>query len=202
MRVEEVLRLIKGRRSVREFTKDPVSDDELLTLMDVARYAPSNSNRQAWKFIVLRSRPVIEKIATAVRQEAERLAERTAREELRAGLGAYLHYFLIFSNAPVVIVALYKRTPSALEGIMPTTLPPAELISLSMAVQNLLLAAHAMGLGACCTTGPLIAVGEIRRILDIRPPFELGMIIPVGRYATAPEPPARKEISRIMEVLE
>ena len=58
-----------------------------------------------------------------------------------------------------------------------------------------------MGLGACCMTAPLIAVEEIKKILDIRPPFEVAALIPVGKYEKEPAPVSRKKIDRIMETM-
>jgi nitroreductase len=69
-------------------------------------------------------------------------------------------------------------------------------------VQNLLLAAHAMGLGACCMTSPLIAYVEIKKILDIRSPFEIAALIPIGEYKEKPEATGRKEVNKIIEIVE
>lgn len=71
-----------------------------------------------------------------------------------------------------------------------------------MAIQNIQLAAHALGLGSCCMTGPLIAATELKTILDIRPPFELAALIPVGRFDQAVPQPARKDAGAISEIIE
>jgi len=55
MHLKGLLEIIKERRSVREFTNEKVSDEDIRLLIDAARYAPSNSNRQAWKFIILKN---------------------------------------------------------------------------------------------------------------------------------------------------
>jgi nitroreductase len=109
----------------------------------------------------------------------------------------------------VVIFVLYKTGLSIVDHVLSGVDAGAgvrkvesELISVSMAIQNLLLAAHAMGLGACCMTSPLIAYGEIKKILDIRPPFEIAALVPIGKYKKQPEPVARKKIDRIIEMVE
>ncbi|HLP17777.1 MAG TPA: nitroreductase family protein, partial [Bacteroidota bacterium] len=107
------------------------------------------------------------------------------------------------------IAALSKRSPSFLETIsretgmdLPIGTGQAELMSVSMAIQNLQLAAHALGLGSCCMTGPLLASDAIRTILDVRVPFELSAIIPVGRRLASPLAPPRKDVAVISEIIE
>jgi nitroreductase len=70
-----------------------------------------------------------------------------------------------------------------------------------MAIQNLLLAAHALGLGACCTTAPLVAAGEIRGILKIPPAWVIAALLPVGRPAKEVPARFRKSIEQILEVM-
>jgi nitroreductase len=68
-------------------------------------------------------------------------------------------------------------------------------------VQNLLLAAHAMGLGACCVTGPLIAAGEFREILRVPSAYLFAALVPVGRPAGPTLAPPRKPVDEILEVI-
>jgi nitroreductase len=128
--------------------------------------------------------------------------------EERAGLEEYGRYLTFFADAPVLIVVLYKRSPAFLESLLRLagasaaegTLP-AEGFSAAMAVQNLLLAAHAMGLGACCVTGPLIAAGEMRTILHIPPAYVMAALVPVGRPAGPTPAQPRKPVDQILEVI-
>lgn len=54
----DVVEAIETRRSIRTYTKDPVSDDELEPLLRAAMYAPSAANSQPWHFIVIRDRKI------------------------------------------------------------------------------------------------------------------------------------------------
>jgi nitroreductase len=126
-----------------------------------------------------------------------------------AAFDAYAKYLTFFKDAPLVIVAMAKQAPSFLERISKNIGVPLsggsaspEALSIAMAIQNIQLAAHVMGLGSCCMTGPLLAADEIRSILDVRPPFELTAIIPVGGYDTAAAAPERKKIMLISEIIE
>jgi nitroreductase len=51
----DILDIMKGRRSIRKFTDEPVSKDDLERLLQAARWAPSGSNRQQWRFVVVTS---------------------------------------------------------------------------------------------------------------------------------------------------
>lgn len=201
--------IIKSRRSIRKFTDETVSDEEILFLMEAASSAPSNSNRQPWKFIVLRNEEKKKEVTEAVLNKIEFLKSRLPNGEMVSLIDSYKDYLIFIKDAPVLIFALYKYPPLLvteffselkLQGI--ENLAQNELISSSMAVENLLLAAHMLGLGSCCTTGPLIAAPEIKSILDVRPPFELTAVIALGRYNHSPEAPVRKPVKNIIEVIE
>lgn len=209
MYLKELLKIIKERRSIREFTKANINDEEIRILIDAARYAPSNSNRQAWKFIILKNDKMKSEIAQAVKEKTVKIKQGIEDKERLGMFEDYAKYFLVFSRAPVVIFVLYKTGLSIVDHVLSAVdigsgvrKVESELISVSMATQNLLLAAHALGLGACCMTSPLIAYTEIKKILDIRPPFEIAALIPIGKYEKQPEPAARKKIDRIIEIVE
>lgn len=63
-RVEDLLEFLLTRRSVRQFKPDPVPDDVLLKVLDLARYAPSAGNRQPWVFVVVKDPEVKDKLAS------------------------------------------------------------------------------------------------------------------------------------------
>jgi nitroreductase len=206
MRIDELLGLMKERRSVRKFSSEAVSDGEIRCLLEAACSAPSNSNRQAWKFLVIKHEGVKSKLADAVAQKAAAIRSGIANPELAQAFDAFTGYLTFFRDAPVVIIALSKRTPSFLDKLLHQAdggnMGSAELMSVSMAIQNLQLAAHALGLGCCCMTGPCMAADEVASILDIRAPFELAAVVPVGRYDEPPQAPARKDIMLVSEIIE
>jgi len=131
----ELLEAINGRRSVREYTDAPVGDTLLRELIEAAIQAPSAINQQPWCFVVVR--------------EPSRLAhisDQAKAHLLKASLGAPAHPFRdmlndpkfhIFYHAPVlVVIAAAQPTDWAVEDC-------------ALAAQNLMLAAHATGLGTC-----------------------------------------------------
>jgi len=210
MQIDELLALIKERRSIREFTDTKISNEEINILIDAARYAPSNNNRQPWKFIIIKNNQIKSSLAEAVNTRIHLIDETIEDNEVRTLFNDYKDYLLFFARAPILIVALYKTSPFLLNQMCTKARPKefdnalsSELISVSMAIQNLLLAAHSLGLGACCTTAPLLlASAEMKIILKIAPPFEIAALIPIGRYAHPPETASRKDIEKIMEFID
>ncbi|WP_292468313.1 nitroreductase [Methanolobus sp.] len=83
--MKETIDTILSRRSVRKFTSDEVTDEDIKTILEAGRWAPSGLNNQPWKFIVIKNR-----------ENMNELAECT-------------HYFKIIQNAPLLI-AIYLDT--------------------------------------------------------------------------------------------
>jgi nitroreductase len=62
----DILEVIRTRRSIRQYTQEPVSEEDINKILEAGRWAPSANNSQPWKFIVLRSREVRKKLAGAL----------------------------------------------------------------------------------------------------------------------------------------
>lgn len=155
----EVLRAIRGRRSVIRFTEQAVTDDELAAILEAGRWAPSYINSQPWEFLVVRDPK------TRLRMS----------EILRRITVAWQG----FATAPVSIVVMADpaRDPRHLaeDG--------------AAAVQNMALAAHSLGLATFWaglhavpeTKGS--AESELKEALGIPPALQLVAVLPVGRPA-------------------
>jgi len=194
--LEALLALLRARRSVRRFHPDPVSEEEEAALVEAASWAPSAGNRQAYRLLLVRSPERIAAMAGAVRAEVERLRG-ALRPDARADAGAYLDEFLHFAGAPLVVAPIHRggRDLLAAAGASGPGLHRGEadaLASVAAAMQNLLLCAAAMGLGACWMTGPLVAAPALAAILEVPAGWTLSALIPVGRPAENPAPPPRR----------
>jgi nitroreductase len=203
---------MKARRSVRRFRGDAPPREAIMRLIEAAITAPSASNKQPWRFLVISKRSVIDDLATGVRQAVDRIAQRIEPES-EPSFRAYGDYFTRFEKAPVVVAVLF-RSLTLLSHLAGDALAPDDrrqilrmerdsgLIGSAMAMQNLLLMASDMGLGASGMTGPLVADDHIRRILDISPSWELAALIPVGYPAEEPPPVERKPAERVVTWIE
>ena len=201
MNYDELLELLQSRRSVRRFEERAVSRADLDRLLDAARWAPSNHNRQPWKFIVMEDAAHIRALADQVRHGMEQKVK--SLPELAAVHAAGLvQYGTFFAAAPVVIVAMHKLPIAAAATLWAATRNPelvsGEPLSVAMAIQNLLLAAHALGLGACVMTAPLLA-DDLTSMLRVPPGFAITALIAVGHPDGIPQTPRRKSPGHIAE---
>jgi nitroreductase len=131
----DLLEAIDGRRSVREYTDQPVDDAVVRELIDAAVKAPSAINQQPWAFVVVND-PA----------QLTRISDQAKAHLLKASLAAPAHPFRemlndpkfhIFYHAPVlVVIAAAEPTDWAVEDC-------------ALAAENLMLAAYAKGLGTC-----------------------------------------------------
>ena len=202
MDYQNLVALMQGRRSIRRFANRPVSRDDLNRLLEAARWAPSNHNRQPWRFLVLEDPATIQRLAEHVRQGVvERL--RVLPFTASAYADDLVQHGTVFSQAPVLIVALHKQpisvAASVLEGLPNPALVSGEPLSVAMAVQNLLLAAHALGLGACVLTAPLLAHDKLSTALPLPTGFDLTCFIALGYPDESPAAPRRKSLELIAE---
>jgi len=204
--------LMSSRRSIRRFTAEMPPREAIESVLAAAVTAPSASNKQPWRFIVVSNAATITRMADAVRGAVDRIA-RVVDPAFEPAFRAYGDYFTRFEHAPIVIVPICR----ALTVLSNMTLPQigkddaaaiaqmerdSGLIGTSLAVQNLLLAAHAAGLGASGMTGPLVAVEAIRGILDIAPSWHVVALVPIGYADEQPEPTARKAAARVTQWIE
>ncbi len=160
MELLDVFEAIRNRRSIRAFTGEDVSEEEVERLIDAARWAPSAGNIQPWEFIVIRDRKTKRRVSAAA-------LDQTFIEE-----------------APVVVVVCANHMRSARGyGSRGTTLYCLQ--DTAAAVQNLLLAAYALGLGTCWVGA--FREEEVKKALNIVGGVRPVAIIPVGHAAEEPE---------------
>ena len=184
---------IRTLRAVREFTDEPVSDDQIAAILDLAVCAPSGGNRQPWHFVVVRdpaTRLTIRDYYLEVfrryregvlRQAAEghpAAQAQVARWERSGSPDAFAE---TLDRIPVLILVCLDRQRLGFGGNDPAEpLPPTAWASIYPAVQNLLLAAHGLGLGAVLTTLHMPHEAEIKALLGIPAHVHTAALVPVG----------------------
>lgn len=129
--MNEVIGVIKKRRSVRAFQDKQINEDELQAILEAGLWAPSAHNTQPWHFTVIQDPDLIGHISTVCTQD---MAKSPVEWMVRMGQSGRS----IFYNAPTVIIVSGKK-----EDLF------EPLIDCSAATQNLLLAAESLDIGAC-----------------------------------------------------
>ncbi len=201
---EAFLELVRGRRSIRKFRQDPLPREALRRVIEAASWAPSASNRQDWEFRVVTSSSVKEKMQDIVRSRWESVLDKSSSEVIKEELQKYVSLFDWFSHAPALIIISAKRPESFLYHILGDAAGDVAGtdISAAMAAQNLMLAAHASGIGSCCVTGPLAAQEELKELLEIGKGRKIVCLIALGYPAEQPEAPLRKSVERVSKYIE
>lgn len=169
--------VIKGRRSIRKYKSDPVPEEVLQTVMEAVRWAPSWANSQCCELIVVKDPKVKSDLATALSKTNPSLSSMT--------------------EAPLVLVLCGIKGISGYYKGQPTTEKGDWLMfDTGLAMQNLCLAAHSLGLGT-------VVVGnfnhqKVAEILGVPQNIEVVAMTPLGYRATEGSTPKRKELSQFV----
>ena len=181
-----VVDAIRSRRSIRRYTDQPVPGEVIERVLAAAVWAPSAHNRQPWRFAILNAPEAQARLARAMgdRLRADRLADGDDSEAVvRDAQRSYTR----LTGAPVVIVVCL--TMADMDSYPDTRRKKAEYTmavqSVAMAVQNLLLAAHVEGLGACWMCAPLFCPEAVREALNLPHDWEAQAVITLGSPAGA-----------------
>ena len=202
--MQDFWEIIKTRRSVRKFKKDPVPDAVILKIIEAGSFAPSGNNKQNWHFIVVKTPSIIKAMADAVRAKADELAKVIGSQEDKRKFLKYTEFYTVFERAPVTIacVAQPYESPATkifrTHGIFKEYKSTGGLQGVSAAIENILLSAKALGYGSCWMTGPMIARAELGKILGIVPPDELISLVPLGLPDENQITPPRKKVDDIV----
>ena len=177
--------VVTRQRACRAFSDVPVSDDTIGRVLDAAVHAPSAENRQPWEFVVVRDTGTRMRIGDLMRQAWEqggrafsegRLPDSMLRDVDRGATGGV-------ASAPVLIVVC-ADTERGLEQTVPSSIYPA--------VQNLLLAATALGLGSALTTIVTSYRDELQALLSLPKPVWPVALVPLGHTERPLGPPRRR----------
>jgi len=190
------------QRAIRRLKPDPVDDALVLKLIELALKAPTGSNAQNWEFIVVRDAAVKAKLARYNRQAwniygsiGRRMVERRGDVKMGKILDAVQWQAEHFEEIPVLVIACLRgMTP-----VWPPSAAASVYASIFPAVQNLLLAARAAGLGAALITLPLWSRFLARRALglpwNIAPCAVIPLGWPKGKYGPTTRRPVGEVVS-------
>jgi F420 biosynthesis protein FbiB-like protein len=192
----ELFDAIFTRRSIRRYTGQPVPGEVIERLLTAATWAPSAHNRQPWRLAILTAPEAKARLARAMgdRLRADRLADGDDPEAVARDAD---HSHVRLTGAPIVVVVCL--TMADMDPYPDTRRKKAEYTmavqSVAMAVQNLLLAAHAEGLGACWMCAPLFCPDTVCEALGLPEDWEAQALITLGYPASAGNPASRRPLA-------
>ncbi len=180
----DIYEAIRQRRSHRMYQPEVPSQKVLEKVIEAALWAPSATNSQAWEITVMAGKvrdEFVDLVSRAIKYLLPELQKVGIPEK---GQELVMKFFKNLGGAPVVIaVTIFKHADPAMQGGL--------IQSGAALMQNLLLAAHAEGLGTCWMTGANYLEKEILKFLG-KEDQQLLAITPIGYSAKEPPVPPRK----------
>ncbi len=184
----EFFEVVHTQRAARTFRPTEVDDDTVARVLTAATHAPSAENSQPFVFVVVRDLALRQAIGALTARlweggaraiEEQRLSPAFLRDVDLGATGG-------IAGAPVLVVVCGDTRLTYAQSLPASVFP---------AVQNLLLAAHALGLGSTLTTLPVLGGDELSELLGLPPEVVPMAVVPLGHLTTPLGPPRRQPIS-------
>ena len=200
--VNDIWEVMFTQRAIRYWVEEPVSRELIERVIEAASKAPSGSNHQPWMFVVADRDPVKTSLAEALRDYYEEgplktlveSSQKTEDSSQRLMMSGAENFFTNLRTAPAIIIpCLYKLSSPTSE--MNTLVAGS---SIYLAVQNMLLAARALGLGTLMTTSHSLIEEVIRDVCKIPDDAQPAALIPIGFPAVKFGPTKRKPVRDII----
>jgi nitroreductase len=183
----DVFEAIKNRRSIRHYTNDPVDDKTVQAVLEAAHWAPSWGNIQCWRFIVVRDLKIKSEIAdtlTKIKIDNEWVENAAAKAVMQA---------------PVLVIICAEKGKA---GCRPDGTPVTDkgdywfMFDVALAMENLVLAAHALGLGTVIVGG--FDAIKTAQILGVPAGYNVVTMTPLGVPDRKGQVSPRKQLSEVL----
>lgn len=185
------LSLLLTQRACRSFTDAPVDDQHLHAMLEAATHAPSAQNQQPWIFVVVRDAEVRRALVELTQQVWAGGARAHAERSIDAAFVGAVDRFVRdgYGGAPVLVVVACDGRDGTSTAVLASSVYPA--------VQNLLLAASALGYGSSMTTLAAQTPDALARIVGLPDGVRPLAVVPVGRPARPLGPPRRRSVDEV-----
>ena len=185
-----LLQIIKKRRSVRVYKAGKMTDKQLETILEAARWAPSGANTQPWEFVITRDRKKMQRMREIFYNEWK---ERKREDPVNyKGLTKYYVgdasvLVLVLGDPRTMRVYLTTRQPGDREKLFQA--------SVANAVEHMMLMAASMGLGTVWVSVREEVEPELRELFQVPQPLRLLWVVPIGHAKSWPKAKPRRKIS-------
>ncbi len=207
----EIFECLDTRKTIRKYSDYIPTDDEIKRIINSARLAPAAMNTQNWKFLAIFNKDIKHKMADAVLNKYDEITSRIDEDTARA-VSSYKAHSTFFETAPAIIVCIETNAPSFMGGVLEKAnyskeeiskmRPDSYLLSMGGAVENMSLAAHALGLSSCWMVAPVLAEKAFKEILNLKEDDKIVTILTIGKpYADNPNRAPKKPLEEVMEII-
>jgi nitroreductase len=187
----ELFEAIKNRRSIRRYKADPVDDEKIEAILEAGRWAPSWGNTQCWRFVVVKDAEIRAKLAEALTKI--KLPDKEIPNPATNAM----------NTVPVIIAVCAKigrsgaaHGPGGGGFEYVTDKGDWFMFDTALAVQNMVLAAHAQGLGTVIIGA--FDAAQAEKVLNVPDGYRVVTLFPVGFPDQEGKAPPRKELSEIV----
>ena len=187
----EFLDVIQSRRSTRTFSSSPIKKEDIVRLVESARFAPSAANRQPWIFLILRENKknkVAHIMQEYLKKENKVLNDKVKSPQYSA-TSSLMGSIRVIREAPILILALRKEEQSWLEG---------DYLSMGAAIENICLTATNLGLASLWLRDVIYVRDSIVKQFSLRD-MDLVSAIAIGMSKEFPYERKKKSLEEIMQ---
>ena len=191
--------MIEKRRSIRKFSGEPVTREQIEIMVRAAGRAPSAKNRQPWKYIVYTGEEKAKLLDVMEKALEKEQAEHRLLPQSAYGIPDAFNTLRIMREAPVTIIVMNTNGQSPYEAIA-TDRRVAEIcdsLSIGASIENLLLKATELGLGTLWIANTCFAYDNLMEAIG--EPGQLIGAVAVGHAAENPQTRPRKPLEEILE---
>lgn len=197
-----LLDLVKQRRSIRKFKPDPVPDELINKILDVARWAPSGANHQPWEFIVIKDGEVKSRIVSILQETLRnnQKLELTREKDLQHPASLRLVEELYFKDAPVFIIVVGDLRSRQAQVLAAQEEANSYISSMAGAFLYMHLAATSLGLGSqwLSSSHQFFARAQIKKELGIPTGYDLYDMFVLGYPDHTPRPRRVRELKELV----
>lgn len=205
---DALMETLKWRRSIRKFTDEPVSEEELMKIVDAAHYAMSGGNSQPWSFILIRDKEIMDQLRKVYEHDDYQFTYWLEQQRDPQFRHPYFNYepeempeqmkrATGWADAPAMIAICYdprKQFGSVLSARANLADGSVSVLSCTMGHVSMLTQLAAASLGLSSARIDTNSQDGYRKVLDLPEPMRLYCMVPVGHRAYEPGPPKRLPI--------